>query len=78
MTPEMQAWLETRPECVKSLAQEFPPGTSLDVDGVVHYVVGYTENDMLLISRVDPYDDYDGACNQRIRICAKHFRTTHG
>lgn len=69
-----EAWLATRPECVRKLAAEFPLGTEIEINGVPHWLLGYTENDMLIISPINPGEDYDGACQAREWICAGHVR----
>lgn len=70
----VQEWLASRPESVRRLIVEFPPMTEIELDGVVHYVIGATEGDELLLSRIDPEDDYDGACESAVPLCAKHLR----
>ena len=72
--PGFQAWLKTRPHCVQDLAREFPPMTRVLVDGVMLRVFGYTEDDMLIVSRVNPVEDYDGAMEAKELLCAKHLR----
>lgn len=63
-------WIATRPDCVQKLAAEFPIGTK--IDGV--YVIGWTENDMIVASPVHPRDDYNEALRRRVHICAAHLR----
>lgn len=65
-----QEWLSTRPECVRKLAAEFPRGTRVDR----YFVIGYTEDDMLIVSLIDPSLDYDGAVESKEYVCAKHVR----
>jgi len=67
-------WLSTRPECVRKLAAEFPLETTIDVDGEILYLVGYNEGDMLIMSPINPFDDYDGALANKKYICASHLR----
>ena len=74
LTVAWEAWLATRPECVRKLAAEFPLGTEMDINGVIYYLIGYTENDMLIISNVNPWENYDQAYAARCHICAEHFR----
>ena len=68
-------WLKTRPEAVQKLAAEFPLGMVIDVDGHVHYLMGYTEGDELIISPISPFDDYDAAYKERMILCAEHLRS---
>lgn len=78
MTP-LDDWLATKPKCVRELAAEFPPGTQLDIHGVTNWVIGWTENDALVVSELDPNVDFDAAHEQRGYVCAEHFRVpTHG
>ena len=68
-------WLKTRPEAVQKLASEFPLGMVIDVDGHVHYLMGYTEGDELIISPINPFDDYGAAHKERMILCAEHLRS---
>jgi len=71
----MEAWLASRPECVQKLAAEFPHGTQVtDASGTVFYLLGYTEDDRLIVSPISPFDDYDRAMEERTYVCAEHLR----
>jgi hypothetical protein len=72
--PAFVEWLKTRPECVQKLAEEFPLGSKIDVAGIVHYLIGYTEDDRLVISPIDPSEDYDASYELREHLCADHLR----
>ncbi len=67
---ELEKWLADRPESVKALAREFPPGTVFI--GVPNntrvYVLGYTENDVVICSRVNPAEDYAAATKKDNRL----------
>jgi hypothetical protein len=55
-------WLATRPPSVQALAREFPPGCCLQfADGERRYVCGYTEDDILIVSRISFVDNWEGA-----------------
>ena len=69
-----EQWLATRPESVRELAKEFPLGLEIGVGGVTHYLIGYTEDDSLIISPIWPGDDYDAAYEARQHVCADHLR----
>lgn len=69
-----QEWFNSRPPQVQKLALEFPAGTTFDVKGVKHWVLGFTGNDYLLLSPIDPNEDYEGAYEAKIFACASHFR----
>ncbi len=72
--PGMEEWLATRPECVQLLAREFPPMTEVEIDGRVHYVFGWTEDDSLILSHFNPDIQYDHAMESHIHLCAEHLR----
>lgn len=61
-SPAYLEWLQTRPECVRQLAIEFPLHT--EITSVSHrseprlYVIGWTENDMLIVSPLRLDEDY--------------------
>lgn len=67
-------WLATRPESVQKLAKEFPPGTAIEVNGRKLYLLGYNENDMLIVSETWPGEDYKKANATKEYICASHVR----
>lgn len=75
VNPAYADWLMTRPACVQSLALEFPLGLAARVDdGPLLYLVGYTEDDRLIMSEVNPGDDYHGALANKVYLCAAHAR----
>lgn len=74
MSDGYQGWLATRPECVQKLAAEFPLGTVVQHDGTNLYLLGYTEDDTLIMSEIDPGVDYDGANASKVYFCAGHLR----
>lgn len=70
-------WLATRPKCVRRLAAEFPLGSEFDTGGgKIMHLIGYTENDTLIVSPIDPSGDVDAAMECREYLCAEHFRET--
>ncbi len=76
MNDEFERWLEGRPEQVKALAREFPPKTSFeDIYGRgIWWVLGYTENDCLILTPVNPGKDYEGAHTQKFYVHAQCMR----
>lgn len=70
----LASWIKSRPKCVQQLAAEFPLMTQLHHVGKAHFVIGYTEDDMLIISPVSPLADWNNAMHKRARVCAQHFR----
>jgi hypothetical protein len=71
---ELCDWLKTRPESVQKLAMEFPLGTEVAVNGEHLYLLGWTEGDSLIMSKIDPSEDYDAAYDARTYLCAQHCR----
>lgn len=67
-------WIASRPECVQKLAAEFPLGSSFKVRGETLYLVGYNENDSLIVSRFNPAIDYEAATSSQQYLCASHCR----
>lgn len=75
MTGEYERWLKTRPECVQALAAEFPPMMGVaGPDGEVLMVIGWTEDDKLIVSPINPGEDYEGSRAARKYVCAAHLR----
>lgn len=71
----LRLWLESRPESVQKLAAEFPMGSTFDVPGKGKFwLLGYNEEDMLIVSRVDPCEDWIKANEGREYLCASHCR----
>lgn len=62
-------WFKTRPKAVQKTALEFPPGTQIVIGATVNWVVGYQENGALLISVVNPGEDYKKAVATRLPLC---------
>lgn len=71
-----EAWAASRPEQVQALIRRFPNGSLFLVNNQVHYVIGWTENDKLILSPVNPVLEFKRAQDEKIYICAKHFRST--
>lgn len=71
----IEEWLKTRPECVQKLAAEFPHGSRFQTpSGEILYLVGYTEHDSLVVSHIDPFEDYPAALNNKKYIHAECAR----
>jgi len=66
----------TRPTSVQALAAEFPLGTTFTFEGdpLVYYLLGYEEDDRLLVTPVDPAVDYAAALAAQASFDAKHAR----
>ena len=59
---------------MRRLAAEFPLRTLVNVGGTLFFVIGYTEDDGLIISQIDPADNYDAAVADKKHVCAEHLR----
>jgi hypothetical protein len=72
----LDEWLETEPECIQNLAKEFPIMTRLyDSEArQILYVIGYTEDDKLIVSKYAIDIDYDRALKHKFHVCAEHWR----
>lgn len=73
--PGFRAWYESRPECVKKLIIEYPPMSKVTIHNKHYWVFGYTEDNKLIISKINPSEDYENAIKQKNRkyICISHF-----
>lgn len=70
-------WLKTRPKSVQKLAAEFPLGSECEGrNGEILFIIGYTEDDAIVLTPINPSDDYESACAQRVHVCASHYRST--
>jgi MoxR-like ATPase len=72
----MREWIKTRPPEIQILALEFELGRQVTVLGYpkTWFIVGYADGDVLLISPVNPYVDYESSVALRQRVCAEHYR----
>jgi hypothetical protein len=73
----LKAWLASRPESVQRLAREFPLDSMFNVNGQMYYLLGYTEQDVLILTPINPTTDdehYERAMKEQIFVCADHFR----
>lgn len=70
----IREFLQGRPPIIHALAREFPPGLELMMEGVRHWLIGWTEEEELIFSPVDPQENYEGALQDKIYVCADHFR----
>jgi hypothetical protein len=69
----MEKWIASRPPSVQALARRFPVGEVVQIsDDPVRYILGYTENEMLIVSQTDPRVDYDKAVATKEYLCADH------
>lgn len=80
-TKVLESWIKSRPGPVQELAAEFPLLTKMMLPppappGPAYWVIGYTEGDELVLSPIDPRVDWDRAMDERIRVCARHFRVS--
>ena len=86
-TMSMEAWLATRPPVIREAFRLWPPGSRVHVHGHEYYVLGYSETEIsertgkvkdviLLLSEIDPAEDYQEAHRTRTQMCADHFLET--
>jgi|HubBroStandDraft_4_1064222.scaffolds.fasta_scaffold00029_13 hypothetical protein len=71
-------WLATRPPMIQAAFKRFPPGTRLYKDGKALWMVGIKEGEDgefagLLVSNINPSDDYEGATQNTQFVCSDHF-----
>jgi len=69
-------WMETRPDCIKALAREFPLHTPVWIAALrkTWYVIGWKEDDALIVSPLTLAEDYDTAMTLKQYVCADHYR----
>lgn len=65
----MELWLKGKPETIKRLARRLPPGTKIESHGQTLYVVAYTEDGGVKVSKTDPAEDFRTAIQERQPIC---------
>lgn len=72
---QWEAWLATRPPCVQALARRFPAGEQVVIgDHGRSWIIGYTESDELILSAVDPFQNFDAAREARFYVHASCVR----
>lgn len=69
----LAAWLAAQPETAQKLAKEFPIPLKIEVDGQLHWLIGYTEDDHLIITPIDPAD-FDAAKDAAVFLPADRAR----
>ena len=72
--PVVVAWLATCSPEARVLAREFPPGTRFEIEGQTWHLIGYTTEDELIVSSIDPREDFDGAHRARGYLSAAQVR----
>ncbi len=74
---QYEEWLAMRPPKVRRVLEEFPPQSIVEVDGVPYFVLGANEDGMLIVSDVDPSEDYDRAVGDSHRkyVCMEHLQS---
>lgn len=71
----MAEWVATRPATVQALLKEFPPGSIFhEPDGGKAWLIGYTESDELILTRSNPYVDWEAANTARFFCDAQLVR----
>lgn len=74
MKASYEQWLSTRPVCVQEMAAKWPPSRRISIRGVIHYVLGYTEEGDdrcgLWVTPINPWKNYNIAVARKVLICA--------
>jgi hypothetical protein len=84
MDPEIKAgflmWLAEKPQHVQELANQFPPRMQIIINGVAHWIIGYTETDdpthaHLLVADVNPVtpDSHKLALERLVSVCPERL-----
>jgi hypothetical protein len=73
-TDSWAAWFASRPACVQALILQYPVETHVFLDDRRAYIIGWTENDKLILSWTDPEEDYDEARADPLYVCVRHFK----
>jgi hypothetical protein len=74
---EVLEWFQSRPPNVRALFRRFPPGSTFSLDGRTAYLVSIvetTDEPGMILSHVDPAEDYDKAVATRFFVCGDHLR----
>jgi hypothetical protein len=74
---EVLGWFESRPPAVRALFRRFPPGSTFSIDGRTAHVVSVaetTDEPGMMLSYIDPAEDYDGALATRFFVCGDHLK----
>jgi hypothetical protein len=66
-------WLKSKPRSVRRLANDYPIQRQYMIDGERHWLYGYNESGMLLLSHINPNVDYDAGTKNIKYVCAAHF-----
>jgi hypothetical protein len=61
----------------KKLMEEFPPTTSYHCNGISMYVIGYTDNDELSVTNINPNISVKGALGNATNIPAQLLRNMY-
>lgn len=69
LSNQFDTWLATRPPQIQALAKRFPLGTVINNSGSLMYLIGYNEGEALIVSPVDPSQDYEGSLKAKQYIC---------
>ena len=78
-------WYKSRPKVVQKAMLIWLPGDKFQIEGRILHLVGFSETDeaeksgdpydlQLMLSEINPNENYDGACHSVERFCAKHFK----
>lgn len=69
----------SRPASTHDLARRFPQGDVYLVEDIPHHLLGYRKGEdgdyELILTPMDPTDDYEAARTAAVRLAARHFGT---
>lgn len=69
-------WVASRPECVRRLMEKYPLETHwrFCIDDELFFLLGYTEDAKLILSRINPNINYKKAMEIKEYVCAEHLK----
>lgn len=73
MVGTFSEWLDDQPESVRRLAEEFPP-CEIFLNETKYWVIGYSENDELIVSDVPPGEGEAKQQARRAYVPAEQLR----
>jgi hypothetical protein len=73
---EWYEWLNSRPDSIKSLAAIWSPMDIILFNQQKCYVIGYTEEDQIIVTKVNPKENFEEAMKEENKyyLCVKHLK----
>lgn len=69
-----KAWIASLPDNVQRLIGAFPLNSVFMIEGEKYYLLGYTEDELVIVTPVSPANDYDAAVEKRRFIRPEHLK----